>query len=180
MQSRALEAFTTLISVDPPVSPIARNRLLESVIHLFAAPTEPTRVITPLLSSLVTLLITMLRAAARDPSAQAELLELQLSQLDRFVTSADDVIRERACGAVLALLQEYRALLSAGSSRIEGAEGSGTGECPQEQGVACLSISNVSSNGVLHWPSNRLSAVLLKMSLHSIKSKCELCWVKNL
>ncbi|GAQ77702.1 ARM repeat superfamily protein [Klebsormidium nitens] len=129
IQSRALEAFTTLISVDPPVSPIARNRLLESVIHLFAAPPEPTRVITPLLSSLVTLLITMLRAAARDPSAQAELLELQLSQLDRFVTSADDVIRERACGAVLSLLQEYRALLSAGSSRSEGAEGSGTGGC---------------------------------------------------
>jgi hypothetical protein len=84
-------------------------------------------VIEPLLSNLLTLLITMLRAEAREPRAHAELLQLQLSQLDRFVTSPDDVIRERACRAALALLQEYRALLSGGSARGGGAGGSENG-----------------------------------------------------
>ena len=54
----------------------------------------------------------MLRSEAKDPLAQAELLQLQLSQLDKYVTSLDDVIRERACTAALTLLQEYRSLLS--------------------------------------------------------------------
>ncbi|KAI4319538.1 hypothetical protein MLD38_033124 [Melastoma candidum] len=113
-QALALNACTTLVSVEPRLTVETRNHVLKATLGFFALPSEPMDVINPLVSNLIDLLCAILLTSGEDGRSRAEQLLHILRLLDKFVSSAVDHQRKRSCLAVNKLLIKFRMLCVSG------------------------------------------------------------------
>ncbi|XP_010507584.1 PREDICTED: protein SHOOT GRAVITROPISM 6-like [Camelina sativa] len=65
-QALALNACTTLVSVEPKLTIETRNRVMKATLGFFALPNDPSDVISPLIDNLVTLLCAILLTSGED------------------------------------------------------------------------------------------------------------------
>ncbi|KAJ3682541.1 hypothetical protein LUZ60_015114 [Juncus effusus] len=93
-----------------------RNRVMKATLGFFALPNEPSNIVDPLISNLITLLCTILLTSGEDGRSRAEQLLHILRQIDPFVSSNLEHQRRRGCVAVLELLTKFRSIFS-GSDR---------------------------------------------------------------
>ncbi|CAH9135639.1 unnamed protein product [Cuscuta epithymum] len=107
-QSLALSACTTLVSVEPKLTPETRNVIMKATIGFFGLPNDPCDVINPLIDNLITLLCTILVTSGEDGRSRAEQLLLILRKIDPFVSSSLDFQRKRGCLAVHGMLVKFR------------------------------------------------------------------------
>ncbi|KAL3699532.1 hypothetical protein R1sor_017554 [Riccia sorocarpa] len=126
-QELAINACTTLVSVEPKLPMAARDRILQATLGFFALPPEPAPTVSSLLANLTTLLCAILLTSAEDGKSRADQLQHLLKNLDQYVSSPVEHQRERACGAVLAVLRQFRALCT-------------TGICPVNCGSYCMHL----------------------------------------
>ncbi|MFQ6631974.1 hypothetical protein Gotur_008479, partial [Gossypium turneri] len=102
-QALALNACTTLVSVEPKLTIETRNRVMKATLGFFALPNDPIDVINPLIDNLITLLCAILLTRSR-----AEQLLHILRQIDQYVSSHMDYQRRRGCLAVYEMLVKFR------------------------------------------------------------------------
>ncbi|XP_024369013.1 protein SHOOT GRAVITROPISM 6 isoform X1 [Physcomitrium patens] len=114
-QELALNACTTLVSVEPKLTMTTRDRILQATLGFFTLPPETVDVTSSLLSSLTTLLCAILLTSGDDGKSRADQLQHLLKNLDQYVASPIDYQRQRASYTVLALLKQFRALCTTGS-----------------------------------------------------------------
>ncbi|KAG0560676.1 hypothetical protein KC19_9G004300 [Ceratodon purpureus] len=114
-QELALNACTTLVSVEPKLTMATRDRILQATLGFFTLPPETVGVTSSLLSSLTTLLCAILLTSGEDGKSRADQLQHLLKNLDQYVASSVDYQRQRASHTVLALLKQFRALCTSGS-----------------------------------------------------------------
>jgi hypothetical protein len=114
-QELALNACTTLVSVEPKLTMATRDRVLQATLGFFTLPPETVGVTNSLLSSLTTLLCAILLTSGEDGKSRADQLQHLLKNLDQYVASSVTYQRQRACYTVLALLKQFRALCMSGS-----------------------------------------------------------------
>ncbi|OAE30767.1 hypothetical protein AXG93_4876s1080 [Marchantia polymorpha subsp. ruderalis] len=126
-QELAVNACTTLVSVEPKLPMVARDRILQATLGFFALPSEPSAIVNSLLSNLTTLLCAILLTSAEDGKSRADQLQHLLRNLDQYVSSPVEHQRERACVSVLAVLRQFRALCT-------------TGICPVNCGNNCMHL----------------------------------------
>jgi hypothetical protein len=115
VQELALNACTTLVSVEPRLTTATRDRVLQATLGFFTLPPESLGVTTSLISNLTTLLTAVLLTSGEDGKSRADQLQHLLKNLDQYVSSPVEYQRLRACCTVLALLKQFRALCTAGS-----------------------------------------------------------------
>lgn len=113
-QSLALSACTTLVSVEPKLTPETRNLIMKATLGFFALPNDPFDVINPLIDNLITLLCTILVTSGEDGRSRAEQLLHTLRQIDLYVSSSVEYQRERGCRAAHEMLVKFRALCISG------------------------------------------------------------------
>ncbi|XP_031501558.1 protein SHOOT GRAVITROPISM 6 isoform X2 [Nymphaea colorata] len=113
-QTLALNACTTLVSLEPRLTMETRNRILEATLGFFALPSEPSDVIDPLINSLITLLCAILLTSGEDGRSRAEQLLHMLRRIDQYISSDLDHLRRRGCTAVYELLLKFRSVCSSG------------------------------------------------------------------
>ncbi|KAI5680712.1 hypothetical protein M9H77_01939 [Catharanthus roseus] len=113
-QSLALCACTTLVSVEPKLTPETRNLILKATLGFFGLPNDPFDVINPLIDNLITLLCTILVTSGEDGRSRAEQLLHILRQIDPYVSSSVEYQRERGCRAAHEMLVKFRALCVSG------------------------------------------------------------------
>jgi hypothetical protein len=114
-QELALNACTTLVSVEPRLTTATRDRVLQATLGFFTLPPESLGVTNSLISNLTTLLTAVLLTSGEDGKSRADQLQHLLKNLDQYVSSPVEYQRLRACCTVLALLKQFRALCTAGS-----------------------------------------------------------------
>ncbi|KAF3774296.1 SHOOT GRAVITROPISM 6 protein [Nymphaea thermarum] len=113
-QTLALNACTTLVSLEPRLTMETRNRILEATLGFFALPSEPSDVIDPLVNSLITLLCAILLTSGEDGRSRAEQLLHMLRRIDQYISSDLDHLRRRGCTSVYELLLKFRSVCSSG------------------------------------------------------------------
>ncbi|KAK8937233.1 hypothetical protein KSP39_PZI012653 [Platanthera zijinensis] len=113
-QSLALSACTTLVSIEPRLPLDTRNLVLKATLGLFTLPNEPTNIIDPLITNLITLLCAILQTSGEDGRSRAEQLLHILRQIDLYVLSSVEHQRRRGCFAVHEMLLKFRSLCSGG------------------------------------------------------------------
>ncbi|ESQ52306.1 hypothetical protein EUTSA_v10016131mg [Eutrema salsugineum] len=129
-QALALNACTTLVSVEPKLTVETRNRVMKATLGFFALPNDPSDVISPLIDNLVTLLCAILLTSGEDGRSRAEQLLHLLRQLDQYVSSPIDYQRKRGCVAVHEMLLKFRKLCVAGYCAL-----GCSGDCPHRKFV---------------------------------------------
>ncbi|MCO5599259.1 hypothetical protein L7F22_053360 [Adiantum nelumboides] len=117
-QILALNACTTLVSVEPKLTVATRDVILQATLNFFALPLEPKQVIESLISKLTRLLRSILLTSGEDGKSKADQLQYLLRSLDQYVSSSIACQRSRACSAVLNLLAEFRGLCATGASAL--------------------------------------------------------------
>lgn len=117
-QILALNACTTLVSVEPKLTVATRDVILQATLDFFALPMEPKLVVEPLLCKLTRLLRSILLTSGEDGKSRADQLQYLLKSLDQYVSSSVGYQRSRACSAVLDLLSEFRALCATGTCAL--------------------------------------------------------------
>ncbi|KAL1082918.1 hypothetical protein V6Z11_D09G165000 [Gossypium hirsutum] len=113
-QALALNACTTLVSVEPKLTIETRNRVMKATLGFFALPNDPIDVINPLIDNLITLLCAILLTSGEDGRSRAEQLLHILRQIDQYVSSHMDYQRRRGCLAVYEMLVKFRMLCVSG------------------------------------------------------------------
>ncbi|KHG30714.1 HEAT repeat-containing 7A [Gossypium arboreum] len=113
-QALALNACTTLVSVEPKLTIETRNRVMKATLGFFALPNDPIGVINPLIDNLITLLCAILLTSGEDGRSRAEQLLHILRQIDQYVSSHVDYQRRRGCLAVYEMLVKFRMLCVSG------------------------------------------------------------------
>nr|XP_029119800.1 protein SHOOT GRAVITROPISM 6 isoform X2 [Elaeis guineensis] len=113
-QSLALSSCTTLVSIEPRLPMETRNRVMKATLSFFALPRDPSDIVDPLISNLITLLCAILLTSGEDGRSRAEQLLHILRQVDSYVSSPMEHQRRRGCLAVYELLLKFRALCSGG------------------------------------------------------------------
>ncbi|XP_020094313.1 protein SHOOT GRAVITROPISM 6 isoform X2 [Ananas comosus] len=113
-QSLALSACTTLVSIEPRLPMETRNRVMKATLGFFALPNEPSEIVEPLISNLITLLCAILLTSGEDGRSRAEQLLHILRQLDCYVSCPVEHQRRRGCVAAYEMLMKFRALCSGG------------------------------------------------------------------
>ncbi|MBA0857955.1 hypothetical protein Goshw_019467, partial [Gossypium schwendimanii] len=113
-QALALNACTTLVSVEPKLTIETRNRVMKATLGFFALPNDPIDVINPLIDNLITLLCAILLTSGEDGRSRAEQLLHLLRQIDQYVSSHMDYQRRRGCLAVYEMLVKFRMLCVSG------------------------------------------------------------------
>jgi hypothetical protein len=114
MQSLALSACTTLVSIEPRLPMETRNRVMKATLGFFALPTEPSNIVESLITNLIILLGAILLTSGEDGRSRAEQLLHILRQLDPYVSSSAEHQRRRGCAAVNEVLVKFRNLCSGG------------------------------------------------------------------
>eukprot|EP00249_Psilotum_nudum_P022767 c28637_g1_i1 orf=1-4821(+) len=114
-QILALNACITLVSVEPKLTVMTRNLVLEATLTFITLPTEPVSTINSLISKLTVLLRAIVVTSGEDGRSRADQLQHLLKSLDPYVSSSTIWQRSRACTAVLELLQEFQSHCSSGS-----------------------------------------------------------------
>ncbi|KAL4297964.1 hypothetical protein GQ457_12G011030 [Hibiscus cannabinus] len=109
-QALALNACTTLVSVEPKLTIETRNHVMKATLGFFALPNDPIDVINPLIDNLITLLCAILLTSGEDGRSRAEQLLHILRQIDQYVSSYVDYQRRRGCLAVYEMLVKFRML----------------------------------------------------------------------
>ncbi|XP_023639673.1 protein SHOOT GRAVITROPISM 6 isoform X1 [Capsella rubella] len=127
-QALALNACTTLVSVEPKLTIETRNRVMKATLGFFALPNDPSDVISPLIDNLVTLLCAILLTSGEDGRSRAEQLLHLLRQLDQYVSSPIDYQRKRGCVAVHEMLLKFRKLCVGGYCAL-----GCSGDCPHRK-----------------------------------------------
>ncbi|KAL1209895.1 Protein SHOOT GRAVITROPISM 6 [Cardamine amara subsp. amara] len=127
-QALALNACTTLVSVEPKLTIETRNRVMKATLGFFALPNDPSDVIGPLIDNLVTLLCAILLTSGEDGRSRAEQLLHLLRQLDQYVSSPIDYQRKRGCVAVHEMLLKFRKLCVGGYCAL-----GCSGDCPHRK-----------------------------------------------
>ncbi|EFJ05884.1 hypothetical protein SELMODRAFT_162778 [Selaginella moellendorffii] len=117
-QNLAINACTTLVSVEPKLTSASRDRILEATLRFYTLPAEPAPVVDSVLSDLTNLLCVILRTSGEDGKSRADQVHHLLNSLDQYISSQVDHHRERACMSVLALLREFRTFCTAGCSHL--------------------------------------------------------------
>ncbi|XP_022747825.1 protein SHOOT GRAVITROPISM 6-like isoform X4 [Durio zibethinus] len=113
-QALALNACTTLVSVEPKLTIETRNHVMKATLGFFALPNDPKDVINPLIDNLITLLCAILLTSGEDGRSRAEQLLHILRQIDQYVSSSVDYQRRRGCLAVYEMLAKFRMLCVSG------------------------------------------------------------------
>ncbi|OMO81848.1 Armadillo-like helical [Corchorus capsularis] len=113
-QALALNACTTLVSVEPKLTIETRNHVLKATLGFFALPNDPVDVINPLIDNLITLLCAILRTSGEDGRSRAEQLLHILRKIDQYVSSSVEYQRRRGCLAVYEMLAKFRMLCVSG------------------------------------------------------------------
>ncbi|MBA0684383.1 hypothetical protein Goari_025974, partial [Gossypium aridum] len=113
-QALALNACTTLVSVEPKLTIETRNRVMKATLGFFALPNDPIDVINPLIDNLITLLCAILLTSGEDGRSRAEQLLHLLRLIDQYVSSHMDYQRRRGCLAVYEMLVKFRMLCVSG------------------------------------------------------------------
>ncbi|KAL9265845.1 SHOOT GRAVITROPISM 6-like protein, partial [Drosera capensis] len=114
-QALALNACTTLVSVEPKLTIETRNLVLKATLGFFALPNEPSETVNPLIDNLITLLCTILLTSGEDGRSRAEQLLHILRQIDQYVSSSVDYQRKRGCLAAFEILVKFRMLCVRGN-----------------------------------------------------------------
>ncbi|KAK8708807.1 hypothetical protein V6N13_059844 [Hibiscus sabdariffa] len=109
-QALALNACTTLVSVEPKLTIETRNHVMKATLGFFALPNDPIDAINPLIDNLITLLCAILLTSGEDGRSRAEQLLHILRQIDQYVSSYVDYQRRRGCLAVYEMLVKFRML----------------------------------------------------------------------
>lgn len=117
-QILALNACTTLVSVDPKLTVATRDLILQAILGFFALPIEPKLVIDSVISKLTSLLRAILLTSGEDGRSRADQLQHLLKALDQYVSSPVECQRSRACTSVLDLLREFQSLCGAGTCSL--------------------------------------------------------------
>ncbi|CAM6090973.1 unnamed protein product [Calypogeia fissa] len=133
-QELAINACTTLVSVEPKLPMVARDRILQATLGFFSLPSEPKVLVNSLLLKLTTLLCAILLTSAEDGKSRADQLQHLLRNLDQYLSGPIEYIRERACKSVLAVLRQFRAVCA-------------TGTCPLNCGGNCMHLPSGSDRG---------------------------------
>ncbi|WRX23501.1 hypothetical protein QQP08_015988 [Theobroma cacao] len=113
-QALALNACTTLVSVEPKLTIETRNHVMKATLGFFALPNDPIDVINPLIDNLITLLCAILLTSGEDGRSRAEQLLHILRQIDQYVSSSVEYQRRRGCLAVYEMLVKFRMLCVSG------------------------------------------------------------------
>ncbi|XP_021290041.1 protein SHOOT GRAVITROPISM 6 isoform X2 [Herrania umbratica] len=113
-QALALNACTTLVSVEPKLTIETRNHIMKATMGFFALPNDPIDVINPLIDNLITLLCAILLTSGEDGRSRAEQLLHILRQIDQYVSSSVEYQRRRGCLAVYEMLVKFRMLCVSG------------------------------------------------------------------
>ncbi|KAG0600149.1 hypothetical protein M758_11G010900 [Ceratodon purpureus] len=116
-QEMALNACTTLVSVDPKLTPAMRDSVLQASFSFFSVPSS-VAVSDVLFTNLTNFLSTILRISGDDGKGRTIQLQLLLKRLDQYASSSIECERKRAVRAVLALLRRYLALCTPGSCSL--------------------------------------------------------------
>ncbi|EHA8588354.1 putative protein SHOOT GRAVITROPISM 6 [Cocos nucifera] len=95
-QSLALCSCTTLVSIEPRLPLETRNRVMKATLSFFALPRDPSDIVDPLISNLITLLCAILLTSGEDGRSRAEQLLHILRQVDLHVSSPMEHQRRRA------------------------------------------------------------------------------------
>ncbi|KAH7352920.1 hypothetical protein KP509_19G069800 [Ceratopteris richardii] len=117
-QVLALNACTTLVSVEPKLTSTTRDTIIQATLQFLALPVEPKSVVDSLISKLTKLLRSILLTSGEDGRSKAVQLQFLLRSLDQYVSSSVASQRSRACSAVLNLLSEFRGLCTTGSCAL--------------------------------------------------------------
>ncbi|EFJ27035.1 hypothetical protein SELMODRAFT_412624 [Selaginella moellendorffii] len=96
-QNLAINACTTLVSVEPKLTSASRDRILEATLRFYTLPAEPAPVVDSVLSDLTNLLCVILRTSGEDGKSRADQVHHLLNSLDQYISSQVDHHRERAC-----------------------------------------------------------------------------------
>ncbi|KFK36555.1 hypothetical protein AALP_AA4G138800 [Arabis alpina] len=139
-QALALNACTTLVSVEPKLTIETRNRVMKATLGFFALPNDPSDVISPLIDNLVTLLCAILLTSGEDGRSRAEQLLHLLRQLDQYVSSPIDYQRKRGCVAVHEMLLKFRKLCVGGYCAL-----GCSGDCPHRKYADRSMVGNYSN-----------------------------------
>ncbi|KAF9680217.1 hypothetical protein SADUNF_Sadunf06G0098200 [Salix dunnii] len=113
-QALALNACTTLVSVEPKLTIETRNYIMKATLGFFALPNEPVDVINPLIDNLITLLCAILLTSGEDGRSRAEQLLHIMRHIDQYVSSSVEHQRKRGCLAVYEMLLKFRMLCISG------------------------------------------------------------------
>ncbi|KAK8588730.1 hypothetical protein V6N12_023151 [Hibiscus sabdariffa] len=113
-QALALNACTTLVSVEPKLTIETRNHIMKATLGFFTLPNDPIEVINPLIDNLITLLCAILLTSGEDGRSRAEQLLHILRQIDQYVYSTVDYQRRRGCLAVYEMLVKFRVFCVSG------------------------------------------------------------------
>ncbi|XP_059667544.1 protein SHOOT GRAVITROPISM 6 isoform X2 [Cornus florida] len=113
-QALALNACTTLVSVEPKLTSETRNLVMKATLGFFTLPNNPADVVNPLIDNLITLLCAILPKSGEDGRSRAEQLLHILRQIDQYVSSSVEYQRKRGCLAVLEMLLKFRTLCVSG------------------------------------------------------------------
>ncbi|KAK8712010.1 hypothetical protein V6N13_147263 [Hibiscus sabdariffa] len=113
-QALALNACTTLVSVEPKLTIETRNHIMKATLGFFTLPNDPIDVINPLIDNLITLLCAILLTSGEDGRSRAEQLLHILRQIDQYVYSTVDYQRRRGCLAVYEMLVKFRVFCVSG------------------------------------------------------------------
>ncbi|PPS15065.1 hypothetical protein GOBAR_AA05489 [Gossypium barbadense] len=113
-QALALNACTTLVSVEPKLTIETRNHVMKATLGFFALPNDPIDVVNPLIDNLITLLCAILLTSGEDGRSRAEQLLHILRKIDQYVSSSVDYQRRRGCLAVYEMLDKFRVLCICG------------------------------------------------------------------
>ncbi|CAM6041131.1 unnamed protein product [Sphagnum compactum] len=117
-QELALNACTTLVSVEPKLTAATRDCVLQVSLG-FITLSASIPITHPIFCNLTMLLSTILRTSScEDEKSRAGLLHYLLKHLDPYVSSSVEHQRQRACCTVLALLKQFHALPAICSSPL--------------------------------------------------------------
>jgi hypothetical protein len=113
-QALALNACTTLVSVEPKLTIETRNHVMKATLGFFSLPNDPSDVVDPLIENLITLLCAILLTSGEDGRSRAEQLLHILRQVDQYVSSSVEYQRKRGCQAVHEMMLKFRTLCVTG------------------------------------------------------------------
>uniref|UniRef100_A0A2P2LR37 Protein SHOOT GRAVITROPISM 6 isoform X2 n=1 Tax=Rhizophora mucronata TaxID=61149 RepID=A0A2P2LR37_RHIMU len=113
-QALALNACTTLVSVEPKLTIETRNHVMKATLGFFSIQNEPVDVVNPLIDNLITLLCAILLTSGEDGRSRAEQLLHILRQIDQYVSSPMEYQRRRGCLAVHEMVLKFRMVCVSG------------------------------------------------------------------
>ncbi|KAJ8753981.1 hypothetical protein K2173_001879 [Erythroxylum novogranatense] len=113
-QALALNACTTLVSVEPKLMIETRNHIMKATLGFFALPNDPEDVVNPLIHNLITLLCAILLTSGEDGRSRAEQLLHIVRHIDQYISSPVDYQRRRGCLAVYEMLLKFRMVCVSG------------------------------------------------------------------